>query len=386
MRKIIIWIFLVIIFVPITLSGMKIFTDFKFDVELLGYINSVEKLDLSVDTLLDGTFQSNCGTWFEEHMALRGVLTKTYNTIRYKAFYLGSRPIGNNGSIFETMYLEEELAIGVFDYSIPENVEKIQNMTDHFNSVNEKLKKIGKYLYVYIAPNKADIYPEDMPDKYVALSQPGAANVADLFREKISATDVPYMICSDMADELEYPAFYPTGIHWSRTYEQRISQKIISDLSELSGGNYRNLYFTGVESSKTSFWRDTDVYEMLNLWMNPPDVDYYQYTVETTEPESAMAMNILLMGDSFSQGFKKDIDDNIAQDSVYLIYRNIYVEHPDGTNYRLDGNWDNFDWQSYLDRTDFVVIEIVEPEIINSTYGFIDYLDSYLDGYVPATK
>lgn len=383
MKKLCMWIFLLIIFMPITLGQIKSHTDIKFDVSLRGYTNSVEKPNLSLDTFLDGTFQSGYGTWFEENMPLRGVLTKTYNTIRYNAFYLGNRPIGSNGSIYEPAYLYAELAIGAYDYSIPENAEKLQDMVDHMNSVSNKLRQIDKYLYVYIAPSKADFCPEDMPDNYVALSEPGAVNVTDLFREKISTTTVPYMICSDMADELEYPAFYPTGIHWSRTYEQLASQKIINDLCALSGKIYRNIDIQGdAESRKIPFWRDSDVYNLLNVWVSP-DIDYYQYTVKATESKSAEALKMLLVGDSFAEGLKKDIKENIKEDTIILVNRNQFVIDQTETRHSIDGNWDNFDWQSYLDRVDFVVIEITEPLITEYTYDFIDYLDSYLDGYVP---
>lgn len=32
------------------------------------------------------------------------------------------------------------------------------------------------------------------------------------------------------------------------------------------------------------------------------------------------------------------------------------------------------------------MIEMVEPEVANSTYGFLEYLDAYLDRYVPRDK
>jgi len=386
MKKSTIYAFLLIIFIPITLNQVKKFTGVKFDVKLLGYSDSVEIPILSVDTFLSGTFQSDYSIWFEENMPLRGVLTKTYNTIRNTFFNLGNRPIGRNGSVYEPAYLNAELAIGMYDYSDSQKAKKIQDMVNHMDSVNNKLKQIGKYLYVYIAPSKADIFPEDMPHNYVVLAEPDAVNVTDLFREKISNTHVPYMICSDIADELVYPAFYPTGIHWSRTYEQISSQRVINDLSALSGETYRNLdNLKEAIVSKNPFWRDSDVFNLLNVW-SYPHIDYYQYETKTTESESAAVLNILLVGDSFAEGLKKDIEENIVEDRVYFVSRNSYVLDFDGTRHSINGDWENFDWQSYLDLSDFVVIEIVEPELVNYTYSFIDYLDSYLDGYIPMEK
>lgn len=380
MKKIVVYFFSLIIFLPISLSMIRHVTGIQFDVELKGYSDTVEKPELSMASFLNNEFQNNYGVWIEENMPLRGVLTKTYNSIRYKSFYLGNRPIGKNGSVFEEPYLYTELAIGDYDYSLPQNAQNIQLMVERMSSVNEKLKKHGKYLFVCVAPNKADVYPNDMPNRYVQIADDDAVNAVDLFREYISATNVPYLICSDMKDQLEYPAFYPTGIHWSRTYEQSATKRIIDELSDLSGVNYRNIEFTGVESSKEPYWRDSDVYDLLNVWTSP-DVDYYQYTVKTEEDVEIVPLRILLVGDSFSSGLRKDMEDNLEEAFIYSVNRNSYAVEPDNTFFSLDGDWNNLNWQTYLDQSDFVVMEIAEPEMVYYGWGFLEYLDAYLDNY-----
>lgn len=385
MKKAVVWVFLAAIFAPILLGLAGKLTGARFDVTLLGYTDSVETPELSARTFLDGTFQKDYGAWMEEHMPLRGVFTKTYNTIRYEGFGLGSRIVGNHGSIFEAPYVETELALGNYDYSDPARAQRMQNMVDHMVSVNQKLRAVGKHLYVYIAPNKADLCSEDIPQSYVAMAQPGRVRMVDLFRELISATDVPYLICADMKDSLEYPAFYPTGIHWSRTYEQLASQRIVNDLSALSGETYQNLEITGVETSKTPFWRDADLFSLLNVWTSQ-DVDYYEYTTQAAEEGPVSELDILLMGDSFGQGFCRDIGNRFVDASIWYIERNYYLSGPDGKQQLLEQNWENLDLRTCLDHIDFVVLEIAEPELLNETYGFIDYLDAYLDHYVPVPK
>lgn len=318
-------------------------------------------------------------------MPLRGVFTKTYNTIRYEGFHLGNRVVGGHGSVFETAYLKAELALDNYDYSDPARAQRMRDVVDHMASVNQKLRAVGKYLYVYIAPSKANLYPEDMPRNYVALAQPSGVRPVDLFRELISATDVPYLICSDMKDSLEYPAFYPTGIHWSRTYEQLASQRIVNDLSALSGKTYQNIAITGVEKSKTPFWRDSDVYDLLNVWTSP-DIDYYEYTTQPAEEGPVSELDVLLMGDSFGGGLCRDIGDRFMDSLIWYIGRNNYITGPNGKEQLLEQDWENLDLQACLDHVDFVVLEITEPVFINDTYGFIDYLDDYLDDYVPAAK
>ena len=385
MKKAVVWVFLAVIFAPVLLGLTGKLVGARFDVELLGYTDSVEKPELSVHTFLDGTFQKDYGAWMEENMPLRGVFTKTYNTIRYEGFRLGNGVIGGHRSILGDLDTETELALGDYDYSDPARAQRMQAVVDHMASVDQKLRAVEKYLYVYIAPNKSDLYPEDIPRNYVALAQPGGVRAVDLFRERISATDVPYLICADMKDSLEYPAFYPTGIHWSRTYEQLASQRIVNDLSALSGEVYQNIEITGVEKSKTPFWRDSDVFDLLNVWTSQ-DVDYYEYTTQPAEEGPVTELDILLMGDSFGTGLCRDIGDRFMDTSIWYLNRKNYLSGPDGKQQLLEQNWENLDLQACLDRVDFVVLEITEPQLIADTYGFIDYLDAYLDHYVPAPK
>lgn len=378
-----VFLFILILYCPTILQGIGSLWKVKTDVTLLGFTDSAVKPELSAASYWEGTFQNDYSVWYENQLPLRGVYTKTYNTLRFMIFHLGNRPIGKDDFIFETSYLNAELAIGGYDYSIAENIDNMKDMVEHMSSVNEKLDESGKKLYVYIAPSKANIYPDNMPMEYVRLSQEDAVRAVDLFRELISQTSVPFYICSDMKEDLEYPAFYSTGIHWSRTYEQLATQHIINDLSGITKRNYRNIVITGVENSKMPFWRDTDVYDLLNVWTYP-SIDYYQYSVMAQTGTDYEPLKMILFGDSFADGLQRDIYDNLQEDKIYLINRNNTVIDVDGNYILINQDWNNIDWKAYLDDSDVVVVEMTEPEIVNYTYGFIKYLDSYLDTYIPS--
>lgn len=340
LKKLIVILMLCIIFIPFLLHMVAGYQ--ALDVALKGFSDSVAKPEFTYESFWDGTFQSNYSAWSEQSLPLRGRIIRNYNTIRYQLFRLGNRPIGKNGSIFEPMYLEAELALDEYDFSKEENITKLQNMVSHMESINRKLKKFDKYFYVYIAPNKADVYPDEMPDYYVGLRNEKAVNLVDLFREEIAKTDVPYWICSDMVKDLETPAFYPTGIHWSRPYEQRATQKIVSDLAQISGKTFRNIEFTSLEKRKTPYSRDTDVYDLLNVW-SYPDIDYYQYNVELTKQTQYDTLDILIEGDSFANGLREDLNAYIPEVTIYSVNRNDWVQKPDGTGYSINKNWDLFD-------------------------------------------
>ena len=91
------------------------------------------------------------------------------------------------------------------------------------------MKRVG---CLYRVSTKKQVYENDIPDKYKNLN--GSVITSDLaLRHVIEKTDIPHRFFIDIKEELDYPAFYATGLHWSRTYEQKASRIIIEDLRKL---------------------------------------------------------------------------------------------------------------------------------------------------------
>lgn len=374
--------FAFIILLPFCVSFLYSSTGKNLDTELKGYTDEVAKPEFTVSGFLSGEFQSQYTSWLDQNVGLHASMTKTYNSIQYEAFNVGNRPIGKDGFIFEPAYLNSELNIGPEnDFSIESNRVALQEYVDNLVTLNEKLQANGKYLYVYIAPSKADFYQDKSPEGYMAISNLQDDNVADLFVTMLSNTDVKYLRCSDLKDELTYPPFYYTGIHWSRTYEQYASNRILNDLRELTGNNYRTLNFTGVQESTTPFNRDTDVYDMLNVWKEP-DLTFYQYDYEKVIPENYDTLGVMMYGDSFAQGLRSDVFDAYPDDSLYYVNYDNYIL--DYKNYvTINHDYNNIDWQTCLDKSDIIIIEMTECLIGDYSKGFVPYLINYLDTYVP---
>lgn len=375
--------FVIIIFMPSFLSILKTTTGIDLDTPLKGFTDSVSEPTFSFKGFLSGSFQQEYSAWKDQNVTLHGAMTKTYNSIRYDLFDVASRPIGKDGFVYEEAYIEAELNIGPkYDYSIPSNQADLQSFVNSLVSVNNKLEGMGKHLYVYIAPSKADFYPETIPENYKALATPGSVNGTDLFVSLLGETDIKFLRCSDLKDELEYPAFYYTGIHWSRTFEQYVSNYVLYDLMELTGKDYRRFEFTDVWASDVPFNRDTDVYDLLNLW-EEPDITYYQYNYNMIVPENYDRLGIMMYGDSFAQGLRSDVFSAYPDESIYYVNNNNYIVDYKNFQY-INHDFGNIDWQTCLDRSDVVVIEITEALICDYSKGFVPYLDNYLDTYVPS--
>ncbi len=383
LKKTTIALFLAVLYLPLVLGVVSKASAWACDVPLKGFTDSTKKPEFSAETFLKGEFQKNFAKWYEASFKPRGVITKTYATIRYNCFNLGNRFIGYNKDIYDMGYINAEWCINGFaDYSKEEHQKNMQDYVDKLQILQDKLKRFDKHLYVCIAPSKANFYPENVPQKYKAIADKNMVPSTVYFSQLIAETDIPHLICRDQKDTLQYPAFYTTGIHWSRTFEQETSARIIKDLSEIAGKNYRDIVLGEVNKSSTPYWWDSDVYDLLNVWNKLKNGTYYEYTASREYTGDYDKIRILVHGDSFGMGIKKDILDLYPYETVWYANRAKYIMDEKGKMTKFS-SWEGFDFSTCLDNIDAVVIETVEPEIQQYGYGFVDRLIEFLDTYEP---
>ena len=385
-RIVLIVLFLLAIFIPGTLGLYSYRTGTPLDITLGGYSEKTMRPKLSAKTWFDKSFQNDLTAWFQETIRPRGVMIKTCNTLNMLLFMNMRNKgiiVGKGYDLYETLYVESELGLAVAsDYSDPENDAKMTAFVDSLVQLQEKLKGFGKTLVYYVAPSKASIYRKDIPYQFIACNR-HPFRAVDAIREKLEKTEIPYLICADLEPELTYPSFYSTGIHWSRTYEQFASQRLIELIRKASGKRYRNFILQDVEESGRAYGRDDDLLNVANVFYRPK-VTYYQYRTTLEDLEGYDHLRIMIQGDSFADGLQADILGNDPDAEVYQIVRDEYIKEQQNLSLVFNGEWGKIPWQEYLDRTDVIAIEAVEPLIGSFSFGFVDELNKALDSYIPA--
>ena len=148
LKKMVIVLFLTVLYLPFVLGLVSKAGAWACDVPLKGFTDSTEKPAFSAGSFLKGEFQKNFTKWYEASFKPRGVITKTYATIRYHCFNLGNRTIGNNKDIFDQGYIDTELCInGAADYSKEEHQKEMQDYVKKLQILQEKLQRFDKHLY-----------------------------------------------------------------------------------------------------------------------------------------------------------------------------------------------------------------------------------------------
>lgn len=368
---------------PISLSILSKYTGKNYDVELFGFAPTANKPSFSFDTFFTGDFQEQYTDWLDDNMKLGGVMTRTHATILYNFFNMGNRPIGKNKDIFEYKYIDFEYCLnGYPDYSDNLNQAKMQEYVSNLQCLNKMLKDKGIALYVLITPSKAYFDSYNLPDCYRNASIKNSINGVTCFSELIKKTDVPYLICRDMEEELKYPAFNTTGLHWARTFEQKASVKVINDLKRITGKDYRGIQLAEVKASSEPFWRDGDVFNLLNVWNKNKGNTYYEFDEKPEENDDYDSLRFIIQGTSFGEGIGHDIQKLYPYENIFYMNREgMILDYMNGGRRDYFNSWSEFDIGCYLDAVDAVILETTEPEMIDYSWGIVEYLINYLPTY-----
>lgn len=352
------------------------------NMELKGFSDSIEKPQFKFNDFFTGQFQKDYVSWYDGNMPLKGFWVRNYGTLKYHLFNEANNPIGKNKYIYDDNYLSAELAIEEEDdYTSAEKQNEMKSFVDKIEVLNGLLEKNDKEMLVYVVPSKARMEADRIPYAYSLFTDENKKNSSDVFLEEMSKRNIDYIYCGDYTDQIDSPLYYSTGIHWSRPYEQYSSQLIIDRMAILTGKNYRQFDITGIETSKDDYYRDNDLYEMINTW-TPSGCDYYQYTTQARDVENTDKIRMFIYGDSFALGLRKDILEHYPNEAIYYVNRDdyIYDSHENFINLKKDYN--NLDVEKCLTNSDIVVLEFVDAELKKYSYGFVDYLVDYLNnGY-----
>lgn len=374
--------FLIIICTPMMLTATCLITGRNFDLELVGYSDPIKLPEKSAHAWMSGDFQKDFDTAFEGKLTPRGFYIKNYSQIQYSLFGINNTNVPESGGTVDNeLFIKDAMMIGEdCDYSTSEKQKEMQEYVDDLSEASEKLEKINKHLIVYTTPTKSMYMPEHIPYRYRVAYNKYGVRAIDFFRGLISKTDVNYIDASQFVDEVPYPAFYRTSFHWARPVEQVTEQKVVEKMAEVSGLNIPRIKLGEIHASDEPIKRDADAWNGMNIYEQPKPDTYYEYDYAVEYPEGYDKPRMILQADSFASWFRTyDYD----QEGMTYIFYDDSLWSPE-EYYPLNDDIRTVDLGKYLDKSDFVVIEVNEALLYQYSSGFVHYLNEYLDSYVPS--
>jgi len=292
------------LFCAIIIPGLVSVTS-RLDTPLAGVVVEPEKPSLSVQSLLNGSFQTGFDKYFAFKLHFRPFMTRVYNQLLYTLFNStdsSSVQIGKNNYLYAPAYPQAYLAeIG------EQHASELAEHVRHLVELEEELAHRGKTLAVIISPSKASVFPENLPrcyQPYIEMKEWGlyGDNYYETFKKLCADYGLDYFDFHEQflaAKEQGEPIFNQSGIHWTGSamviylpafthyLNTRLPQEIgsirVDEKSEIKYGD--------------PFFADGDLESLLNLAF--PRYDFPSLHVRTVSHPSAYRPNMFVCGGSF---------------------------------------------------------------------------------------
>ena len=234
--------------------------------------------------LEDGSLNKEVTTqfesWFSEHFGLRGNLVTAYSDLTRKLFGVSTEKdviIGTDDWLYYTPSVPD--ATGVRTLSDTE----IRHMVHNLSLVNSYAASKGTKLFFAPAPNKASIYPEHLPKRYLHT---GEKNNLDAFCEELSKTDIA--ICdwrsglrNAAAQPNAYQLYHKTDTHWNGDGAMLGYQML------MQSAGLDDLGFPQADRTETTDW-EGDLWTMLSPSRKNPDQNAVYAVPQTYETRGRM--------------------------------------------------------------------------------------------------
>jgi|WetSurMetagenome_2_1015567.scaffolds.fasta_scaffold103051_2 hypothetical protein len=368
LKHILLFLFLVILFVPLIQINYHPVTEEKLN----GYFILKDEPDLKKFTWhrwFDGSFQDLYSKGTEDHIGLRNSLFRIHSQYDFTLFGISHAQgfiKGKNNYLFEEDYIYEYTG----KYFIGKNT--IDRKFNKLKVIQEELKAMNISLIPVIEPGKASYYPEFIPDHYNPEKR--ALSNHDYFLELFKTLKINYLDLNryflQLKKQTPYPLFPKYGMHWSLYGVTLATDTLIKFIQKDHPGTIPSMKIGEIELSDSLRYTDNDIGNILNLVFPLPKVQA-AYPQVTFENDPGMKkLSVLVIADSYYLNIVNGTADKIFGKQEYWYYNSkLYPDIIDNEN------------PVYIDKSDlkkklseFDVILLMTSEI-NMHCGYWNFIE-----------
>ena len=329
----------------------------------------------------NGTLQAEVDAWLNQRIGLRGLLVRTANQVNFTLF--GELPkrsgtqvlMGRGGMLFEKVYVDAYNSGG----RRPES--ELRNVSASTRRLQDRLAADGIAFLLVIAPSKAEIYPENLPESADVAGRPGRRGNYQNIVEFLRADGVNLLDAHELFLEWKREPGMPLlfakgGTHWNEYGAARVVARILGRLRDLTGKDLPSVEISGAVTNRTIVESDNDLGELVNLWSGRPLAGPQIHPVAEVRPGSHLP-DILVVGDSFVFTLTNFMDRmGLYRKRDLYYYYNRHYFYPVAPNVALDKR--QLDLLEEIRGRDAVVIEVSEYWLPRIGFGFVrDLLRAY---------
>jgi hypothetical protein len=359
------------------------------DGSLYGYTNDLPpKPQDMVHGFFNRSFQRWAERYFDVNMGFREKLIRTFNEVNFRIFHEAPRI-----QLYSTPKhgLYSKMSIDNLNWEVVEH----DQMEQRYDIEATKLLRLqnllrdeGKEFQVVIATSKPYVYPHSLGDRYLVGGSKDifkrAASFGDVLRAKgVNVTDGGPLL-REFAARSGIETHPNSGVHWNYYAGCIATRQMFDDIRARKMLNAPSLD-CGKPVLAAPHWVDTDGLDLLNIWshggLDKPTP--FPTITQNVTPQAAMP-KLVFVGDSFGDQMRYPLDQARAYSRIvtsgYFRVRevkdpvaNISVD-PDLTS---DPAVIQQAVAEDIAKSDLLVLEMVDYNVVRWGYGLADYLLDY---------
>lgn len=339
---------------------------------LSGAVELPDTVGLRFDTWFSGSYQNKLNKFIEFDIGFRPWFVKMRNQVMYTVFNQSTSyvELGKNGYLYTWGYFEAYAGLDCL------GEQKIEEVAYEIKALQNALSKKNKHLLVVLAPNKARILPQYLPENYnkYALS----TSNYDLYLKQFNELEINHIDFNAFfldGKKYDYPIFPKTGIHWSTYGAELAANEIIKKLSLLGNEELPYLVWNNVDLIDSVVGSDIDLENDLNLFF---ELDRYKLAYPnliTTELNEDQKIPGLVISDSFYWNFYvfNFPHDFMRDNSKFLFYNNTSYDQ-----YQNSTPVDELNMTEEIELNKYFILMTTEANLSKFPFGFIDNVRTLL--------
>ena len=351
-----------VLFVQQTFHVIKRYKVDKLD----GYFIEKKYESFTLDNWISGNYQKTTEDFLNEDFGFRNLYLRLYNQIRFNLFSKAATYgviVGKENYLYEINYINAHNAINyVGDNAINDTIQRIKFLQG-------SLQTLGKTLLIVMAPSKAHIYPEYIPDELIKTPQ--NRTYYDAYTKGFTASNVNYIdfnqIFLNKKNKSEHLLFPQLGVHWSRLEAVLATDTILKYLSAKSQTPLPLIKINRVTVKNELESPDDDIIKSMNLLYYPKHASqaYPEFSIDSL---NKVKKNALVVADSYWWDiYLQQIPKNVFANNEFWYYNNELW----GNNYLGKTDPKTIDIKRHILQSDYIIIICTESNYDKMGYGFI---------------
>ena len=264
MKKIIFYIFIALLMLPVFQMGFHIFDDSK----LSGSYTPAKDISISFEKWFSVEYQTKKETYIKENIGFRSKIILIYNQLSYSLFNMANNPggvVGKNNYLYLESYIHNYTGENFIGQK------KIDRVSKQLKYLQEYFADHGVSMFTVFVPSKASFYSEYIPDRFKTFTQTNYSAYLHAFDSlNIDYIDLNKYLISLKKDS-KHPLFSRNGLHWT-TYGMGIAiDSVLKKVEQIRSVDLPDFSWeVPVPMKAENFTGDYDAENLMNLYFDLP--------------------------------------------------------------------------------------------------------------------